>query len=280
MTLAAPAAALLSPPLARADEGPSKRYVAVHSTRPPLHFSADAGIGVAQYEKFTTDPMGNPVSQGNRAGGGTNLEGAIGIPFIGELGVRLGYRFDENGSHGQADHFARLFDPIVSNPGLDSFANPEIRLRSTVLPLEVVEVGLESRFVIPTASNSSFGLTAGLPVRIHIPHFLRIDTGPYLPMSFSSPLDYSVDVPVQAFFQVGDAFFGPFSGFRYNHHTYVDAFGMNQTDDSTDIPVGVGGGYTLAGMVDLKAQLRTERINSGQWAKGIGGGIGVGLRFP
>jgi hypothetical protein len=149
-----------------------------------------------------------------------------------------------------------------------------------VLALEVVEVGLETRFIIPTASGSSFGLTPGIPVRVHVPQFLRVDTGAFVPMSFESPLNYSVDFPAQAFFQVGSAFFGPFTGIRYNHHTYVDSVGLQQTDDSTEIPVGVGGGYTFGGILDVKAQVRTEAVNSERWAKGIGCGVGVGLRFP
>jgi hypothetical protein len=262
------------------DASADKPWVDRPLTLPPLHVSADGGVGFAQYEHFQADATGTPVSQGNQVGYGASLEAAVGIPFLGEIGVRGGYRFDAAGRMGQADHFARLFDPVPSVPGTDPFANPEIRLRNTVLPLEIVEVGLETRFIIPTATGSSFGLTTGIPVRIHIPQLLRIDTCVFLPVSFDSPVNYSVDLPVQAFFQVGNAFFGPFTGVRYNHRSYVDATGTTQTDDSTDVPVGLGGGYTLGGIVDLKAQLRTERVNSPNWANGIGGGIGAGLRFP
>jgi hypothetical protein len=262
------------------DAAADKPWIERPLTLPPLHLSVDAGVGFAQYESFVADATGTPVSQGNQVGWGTSVEGAVGIPFLGEIGVRAGYRFDDAGRLGQADHFARLFDPVPNAPGTDPFANPEIRLRNTLLPLEVVEVGLETRFIVPIAAGSSFGLTPGIPVRIHIPHLLRIDTGVFLPVSFDSPVNYSVDIPVQAFFQVGDAFFGPFTGIRYNHRSFVDGAGATQTDDSTDVPVGLGGGYTLGGIVDLKAQLRTETVNSPNWAKGIGGGLGAGLRFP
>ena len=47
------------------------------------------------------------------------------------------------------------------------------------------------------------------------------------------------------------------------------------------MPIGVGGGYTFLGFLDVKAQLRTERINSGTWAsQAFGGGLGVGVRLP
>jgi hypothetical protein len=33
-------------------------------------------------------------------------------------------------------------------------------------------------------------------------------------------------------------------------------------------------------VIDLKVQVRTERINDVDWTKYIGGGVGVGLRLP
>jgi len=33
-------------------------------------------------------------------------------------------------------------------------------------------------------------------------------------------------------------------------------------------------------MLDLKVQVRTERINDRDWTRYIGGGVGVGLRLP
>jgi hypothetical protein len=56
----------------------------------------------------------------------------------------------------------------------------------------------------------------------------------------------------------------------------------NTTQTSTvDVPVGIAGGYTVGGILDIKAQLRTERINDANWASQyLGGGVGVGLRMP
>jgi hypothetical protein len=114
---------------------------------------------------------------------------------------------------------------------------------------------------------------------------MRIDVGLWLPILFvnsgnnnianyQGPSEvYVLDIPVQAFFQIGDAFVGPESGVR------IVNIGSSPT--STDVPIGVGGGYTVGGILDLKAQLRTERINSGGWASNaFGGGLGVGLRLP
>jgi hypothetical protein len=43
---------------------------------------------------------------------------------------------------------------------------------------------------------------------------------------------------------------------------------------------GIGGGYTLSQVMDLKVQVYTSQINDVTWSKHIGGGLGVGLRLP
>jgi hypothetical protein len=260
-------------------------FVDAPLTLPPLKFSADAGIGFGTFLPFSIDSNGNPVQGGSQVGWGTSLEAAVGLPFLGELGVRIGYRFGDDGvsagSGAGADHFARLFDPIISQPGASNFANPEIRLRGNLFDLQVVQMGLETRLIIPTDSTqidgqnvSTFAITPGVPFRIHMPGFLRVDTGLFLPLAFHSSASYSLDIPAQAFFQLGDAFVGPVTGVRYN----APGGGV---DSTVDIPLGIAGGYTLGGRVDLKVQLRTERINDANWASQyLGGGFGVGLRLP
>ena len=114
-----------------------------------------------------------------------------------------------------------------------------------------------------------------MPVRIHVKGFLRIDTGAWLPLSFNSSTSYSLDIPAQAFFQFGEAFFGPLTGIRYN----APGGGV---DSSVDIPLGIGAGYSfLGGRLDLKVQVRTDRLNDANWAsEHLGGGLGVGMRLP
>ncbi len=261
-------------------------FVDAPLTLPPLKFSADVGIGFGTYQALTIDQNNPaPVLGGTQVGWGTNLEAAVGLPFVGELGVRIGYRFGDSGiaagSGAGADHFGRLFDPIISEPGGSNFANPEIHLRGTLFDLQTVQMALETRLIIPTDSTqaegqnvSYFAITPGVPFRIHIPGFLRVDTGLYLPISFDSSTSFSLDIPAQAFFALGDAFVGPVTGIRFN----APGGGV---DSSVDIPLGIAGGYTLGGRVDLKVQLRTERINDANWASQfLGGGFGVGLRLP
>ncbi len=251
-------------------------------TLPPLHLSLDAGLGFGQGPASTSlDVTGlqpTPAETNVKLGWGSNLEAAVGLPFLGEVGVRVGVRFGDAGIAAGwglgADHFARLFDPVVDEPGGSAVTNPELRLRGTLLNLKVVELGLETRAVIPTSDGSYFELVPGVPLRIHIPGLIRIDTGVWLPVIFNSDASFTIDIPAQLFVQVNQAFFGPVAGVRFNHP------GGDAGESTTDIPAGIAGGYTLGGVLDLKVQVRTERINDVSWTKYIGGGLGVGLRLP
>jgi hypothetical protein len=296
LAAAAGAVALLFGRSARA-EGP---FVDAPLTLPPLHFSADMGLGFGTFQNYATNPS-NPsgptvLQGGTQVGWGMNLEADVGLPYVGQLGLRIGYRFGPGigansgdpeatsvpaGALANADHFGRLFDPIQSEPGISSFANPEVLLRGNLIDLRPFQLGLETRVIIPTGDGSVFALTPGVPMRIHLPGFMRIDTGLYLPVAFFSTASYSLDIPVQVFFQVGNAFFGPMTGLRYNVLETSDDEGNTTQTSTVDIPVGIAGGYTVGGILDIKAQLRTERINDANWASQyLGGGVGVGLRMP
>jgi hypothetical protein len=258
------------PSAAQADE----KFTDAPLTLKPLHFSADAGIGFGTYQD---------ASGGGHVGWGSNFEAAIGIPFLGEFGARIAERFGTDGplvgtnavGPTGADHFARLFDPITGNPGSADFANPEFHLRGSLVDVDVFALALETRLSVPTSSGSIWAFTPGVPMRIHVPGLMRIDTGLWLPVAFENDGSNVVilEIPAQAFFQIGDAFVGPESGVRINN--------IGSSPTTADVPLGVGGGYTFGGIFDVKAQLRTERVNSSGWAsQAFGGGIGVGLRVP
>ena len=283
-------AILAASPAARADDegggggggGSAKSpFVDVPLTLRPLHFAAEAAVGFGTYE----------ANGGSHVGAGGNLAAAIGLPFLGEFGADIAQRFGNDGVQvgapvagpSGADHFGRLFNPVLTEPGSANFANPEFHLRGTLVPLDVFELGLETRLTVPTSDGSYWTFTPGLPMRIHLPGIMRIDVGLWLPILLVSTANvngytgpsqvYVLDIPVQAFFQIGDAFVGPETGIRIVN--------IGGTPSTTDIPAGVGGGYTFGGILDVKAQLRTERINSGGWASNaFGGGLGVGLRIP
>src|SRR3984957_9370015 len=72
-------------------------FVDAPLTLPPLHFSADVGVGFGTFQNYGPDPSNpdNPplLLGGTQVGWGTNLEAAVGLPYVGELGLRIGYRF-------------------------------------------------------------------------------------------------------------------------------------------------------------------------------------------
>jgi hypothetical protein len=241
----------------------------------PVSARFEAGVGFGQYA----------AADGQKFGTGSNLEGAVGLPFFGEIGVRTGYAFGDGGKQGaRADYYARLFDHETANAGNDAWANPEIRVRGELVDLKVFAIGLESRFVVPLANNTDFSVAPGLPMVIRIPSVMRIDTGVFVPIAFTDQTQYTISIPVAVWFQVEDFFFGPMSGVRFNRvmTTTIDATGATThgTTTSTDVPAGIGGGYTLGKMFDIKAQLYTLRINDSGWTKYIGGGLGVALTVP
>jgi hypothetical protein len=278
LLLAVAGAAVLAAPAAKADVP----FVERPLTLPPLHFSADAAVGAGQAPVYPDGSQSTLVAQAPviKVGWGTSFAAAVGLPIVGEIGAREGIRFGDLGPAAGwglgADHFARLFDPVVEEGGSSPFTNPEFRVRHTFVDLSVVEIGGEIRAVIPTSSGSSFELVPGIPLRFHLAGLARVDLGVWLPIEFNDSTSFTLDVPAELFFQIAQAFFGPATGFRYNHPG-------GGFDSSVDIPVGLAGGYTIAGVVDVKGELRTERINSSDWASirdRIGGGVGIGLRLP
>jgi hypothetical protein len=185
--------------------------------------------------------------------------------------LHLAYRF-AGGEDAGADYYGRLFDPVVNGAGPEPFANPEVSLRTPLLALSRVEVAIEGRVVVPDSGDSEWLVVPGLPVRLHFAGVpaVRLDTGLYLPFTTSG---YSVQVPAQLFFQwgrEGEWFAGPLLGLLF-------ASG-NEPDPA--LSVGVGGGRTFGGVVDVKAQVLATQLNDTNWAKYLGGGVGVGLRMP
>jgi hypothetical protein len=263
--------------VARADDGPKNPWIERPLALKPLTAEIQAGVGVGQ----TYDP----VSGHGGAGTGANLEAGIGLPILGDINVRTGYRFDSTGQAAGADFYGRTFDHqmILTQLGGDKFANPEIRWRNALVDAEVIAVGLETRFLVPLADHTYFSASPGVPVRIRIPHLARIDTGLYVPIAFTDNIQYTFSIPAELWFQVKDFFFGPMTGFRFDHIETAIATVMGTTTSSNnqvDIQAGLGAGYTLGGMLDLKAQVYTLRINDSNWANTIGAGLGVGLLLP
>jgi hypothetical protein len=250
-------------------------------TLDPLHASFGVGLGVGQYQNVTVDPTTMvPSNAGQKFGTGALFDAAVGLPFLGELGARIGYRF--GAPLAQGDSFARLYDheaPFGQNTsgnafGGAAFSNPEFRLRGTLFDAHVVQMTLETRLIAPIVdTNPDFSISPGAGIRVHVPHFMRIDTGIFAIYAPDQNTNVVLSVPVQVWFQVEDAFFGPMSGFRYD-------FSANGAPNRTEIPGGLGGGYTFGKMLDVMGQVYAYNLDSTSWSQSVGAGIAVQLLVP
>jgi len=250
-------------------------------TLPSLHASADIGLGFGQYQSGLYDPVKDEAP--HSWGSGASIEAAVGVPILGEVGIRTGLRFGDDGKASQADRFGRLFDKQTFNgraTGTDTFANPEIFLRGTLVDVNIVAVGLETRFSLPAADSTKFGWAPGIPVRIRIPNVARLDTGVYVPFVFDDKTIYSFDIPAHLWFQSDQLFFGPLVGFRFNH---IPGSG-DQSENEGTIRLGGGVGYTVLSFIDLKAQVYFDRVNKFQQGDNLGNmlglGFGAGINVP
>jgi hypothetical protein len=246
-----------------------------------FHASFGLGMGVGQFQSVAVDPATmTPTGTGQKFGAGTLFDAAVGLPFFGELGARIGYRFGE--PLAQGDSFARLYDheaPYGGNTagnafGASAWSNPEFRLRGTLFDAHVVQMSLETRLIAPIVdTNASFASSFGAGVRVHVPSLMRIDTGMFALAYPDNDTTVVVSIPVQVWFQVEDAFFGPITGFRYD-------FSANGAPNRTEIPGGLGGGYTFGKMLDVMGQVYAYNLDSTTWTQTLGAGIAVQLLVP
>jgi hypothetical protein len=203
-------------------------------------------------------------------GGGFNFDFAVGVTQHLELGFRSGVRFGLSRIDGrlvEADQYARLYDRETFGTGVTTLANPELRIRGSLVHFRVFELALEGRATLPFEDNTRPGLEFGVPMAFHFGHFVRLDTGVYVPVVFFDPIESAVSIPVQVWFQATRGLFlGPITGANL-HGRPLDAA----------IPLGFGLGYQFTNWLDLKTMVLFPNINEGdgihQWA------LAAGLQF-
>lgn len=233
-------------------------YVERPITLPSLVFAGDVGIGVGHV--YVPAPARDPV------GPGLNLEGSMGITDSVEVGIRTGIRFGNDGQAVQADTYGRTLWTETYGTRFDTVANPELRVRWSAYSGRIVEVGLDGRVYLPIEDGSRIGVMFGVPLAFHVAHFLRIDTGAYVPVVFGDPTEARVSIPAYFWFQPTSRFWlGPMAALR--------------VVDQTDLLLGMGLGVQVHSAVDLKAQLFFPRINGVEGARNFGAGFGVQFRI-
>ena len=259
MRFAAFAVGLAAITLASASALAAPPYVDRRQTLPPVNFAFDMALGVGHYD------YGRPTGTGP----GLNLELGVGIIRHLELGFRHGVRFGNEGRFAAADHYARLYDWKTFETGGSTFTNPEARIRGQLVDLDVVELSLEGRVVLPFATGTDFGLMFGVPLSFHLGSIVRLDTGGYIQLVTRDGTPNAIILPFDAWFQITERFWmGPRVGFV-----------LRNPGGATDIPVGFGLGYQFARFGDFKAGMLFPAVDDPRGGSNWGVGAGVQLRI-
>jgi hypothetical protein len=207
---------------------------------------------------------------GSITGFGLNLALSGSITHELEIGVRTGFRLDDNGQATQADSYGRPFETETYGTNHDRVANPEVHLRWAVARGSAAELGLELRAYLPIENGSSFGLMFGLPIALRA-GTVRIDTGLYVPVIFSSPDTQTVvSVPVHLWIQATRTLWlGPLFGLR--------VVSGNGSHDA--YPLGFGIGSALTRTLDLRTWILFPDISQNEAARTFGAGVALQIRF-
>jgi hypothetical protein len=207
------------------------------------------------------------AGDGSVTGLGMNLALSAGITHELEFGVRTGFRLDDGGQATQADSYGRPFDTETYDVNNDTVANPELHLRWAVARGEAAELGLELRAYLPIENGSSFGMMFGLPIALRAGS-LRVDTGLYVPIIFTTPTRTVVSVPIHLWIQASRTLWlGPLFGLRVNH------------PGGDSYPLGFGLGTALTHLVDLRTWILFPDISQNEAARTFGAGVALQLRF-
>lgn len=235
-------------------------------TLPRHDWSFDVGLGIAH--RNAPDPAPQPT------GVGLNLEMAVGILQHLELGIRTGTRFGNDGRGTQADAAGRLFDRQTFATATDPWANPEARIRGSLVHERVVELALEGRAVLPFESHTRFGAMFGMPLAFHFGHSVRLDMGIYVPVVFYDPTYTAVSLPLDVWIQATrNLWLGPMTGVRF------EQFGRDREVRRTEVSLGFGLGYQVHRVVDLKTMALFPAINETEGARNFNVGFGVQIRI-
>lgn len=228
-------------------------------TLPRHDWAFDIGMGIGH------------ASSPSATGLGLNLEAAVAVTRHLELGLRTGLRFGNEGRVTRADEYGRVFDRQTFGTWWDSAANPEFRMRGGLVEGDVAELALEGRVTLPFEDNSRAAAMFGMPLHFHLGRSVRLDTGPYVPVTFVDPTAFVVSAPLDIWIQASrQLWLGPMTGVRLYHQ---GAF------ERTDVSLGFGLGYSITRYLDLKTMALFPGINHTEGARSFGLGVGIQVRI-
>jgi hypothetical protein len=212
------------------------------------------------------------VPEPDRSSAGVNMEMAVGLTDRVELGVRTGLRIGDGGDRAiQPDNYGRLFDRQYFDGGTAVVANPEVRVRGAVVRGDVAELALEGRFIIPVDPNSVAGLEFGMPLALHLGDRVRLDTGFWLPTTFTNTPNLGISVPLDVWIQVTPRLWlGPMTGL-YWPDVNRNPVPLNQPY----VSMGFGLGYSITHYLDFKTMFLFPELNNDSRVFGVGAGVQI-----
>jgi hypothetical protein len=239
-------------------------WVDRHLTLPGGDWAFNFGLGIGHE---------NPAP-GGVTGAGVNMEMAVGLSDRIELGVRTGLRFGDDVERAtEPDLYGRLFDREYFDGDGKTLANPELRVRGTLVGGEggVFELALEGRLIVPVEQNNA-GAMFGVPMMVHIGRRVRLDMGVYIPVVFRDPAPVAVDLPIDVWIQASPrVWLGPMTGI-----TFTD---VGRPPSRADLSLGFGLGYEITHYLDFKTMLLFPEITNPDAGPSFGIGAGVEIRI-
>jgi hypothetical protein len=220
-------------------------------------FAVGAGVGLAD------------DSQADVTGTGLYLQVGYGIQRWFEVLLRDGVRFGEYGKYSRAEQYGRLYTTDGSvTPGPSTFGNPDLVLLFRLLDLDMLEIGAEAEMGFPVEPGTNVDNTFGVLATLHFSPWVRFDTGAFVTLTYSSPVEPSFVAPFELWFQTGKfpLWFGPLTALNVSSSGTVSG------------PFGVGAGYAINPDIDVRAEWLVPLISASPGVRDMGFGIGVEVR--
>ncbi len=222
-------------------------------------WGVDLGVGIAH---------DGPVST---VGSGAYGQLHYGITDRIEVSVREGVNFGLYGRYTRASQYARLYSldgAVTQGPG--PLGNPDLVFLGRFVDLGWLELAAEVEMGFPEEANTHVDNTLGVAAAIHLGQVFLVDTGGFVTLTYRSPLETEVTIPLQLWFEPFRAplWFGVLGE--------VKTIGGSGT---WEIPVGAGLGYALTQNIDVRAEALVPQINITPGTRVAGGGIGTQIRF-
>jgi hypothetical protein len=148
--------------------------------------------------------------------------------------------------------------PLVYQPDSTSFFVDGIRAGATYRFVRgsVVEVGVLGDLLVYTHDAQGVGLTAGLPVRLHLGRAVRLDTGPALTLENRDVPTLSWSIPLRLAVQLAPTVFVGASTGLETQATDLSGGATASSSEALLFPFGFFAGVTVPGREGPLLELR------------------------